>query len=188
MSLRSLSVETLPLGINNVGDGGGDKWCLDGSLSESVQINSSPLAMVFPRSSMFYSLSCSIISWCPPVFSMFITKNTLFKKEDISWKSNHVGGLTCQRLRKLNFPHCQDLASSWEWTKIMAIDALSHSRVKGFNMIIWSDHLEQIQCFKMLLFRVILRVAIHWCMCVCLAGRMSWWRWNNWDHEKKKFP
>lgn len=30
----------------------------------------------------------------------------------------------------------------------MAIDALRHSRVQGFYMIIWSDDLEQIQCFR----------------------------------------
>lgn len=46
MSLWSLSVETTPKGINNFGDGGGDKWCLDGTLSETVQINSSSLDII----------------------------------------------------------------------------------------------------------------------------------------------
>lgn len=48
-------------------------------------------------------------------------------------------------------------ADSWEYTKMIAIDALRHSRVKGFNMIIWSDDLEQIVLCLSVPFRVVVK-------------------------------
>lgn len=52
--------------------------------------------------------------------------------------TNHVGAWLKLVLR---------FADGREGTRMIIIDALSHSRVKGFNVIIWSDDLEQIQCF-----------------------------------------
>lgn len=146
VSLRSLSVETTPKGINNFGDGGGDKWCLDGTLSETVQINSSSLDIISLAS--LHSTSCSIILPYPPLCLIFNVKNTHFKTESIL-KLSYCWWLTRQQSKRTRVTSMLGFADSWEYIKMIAIDALRHSRVKGFNMIIWSDDLEQIVlCFS----------------------------------------
>lgn len=57
------------------------------------------------------------------------------------------------------------LLTAEKHTKMIATDALRHSKVRGFNRIIRSDDLEQIQYFKMP-FRVVAKRVDNPVICV----------------------
>lgn len=75
-------------------------------------------------------------------------------------------------------------AHGWERPKTIAIDAPRHSRVKGFNMIIRSDDLEQIQCLKKCLSESV-KMSVHWS--VSPKETMCWWCWKTGNDEKSPF-
>lgn len=160
VSSWSLSVETVPQGLI--------------TREMEVVINDSLMVPCLRLYKLTHLPSFLSLLYAAPGCSIIIQGCSLWEthilKQHVSWNSNHVSDWPANNGRELKFLHCWGFVDSWECTKMMATDALGHSRVKGFNMIIWSDDLEQIQCFKMP-FRVVAKCVCNPYTYLCLCQK-----------------